>query len=351
MRKLLSVFLVSCIVALCVVPAFAVGADPLNPDEVITVLENPVTDDPAGSDAVVGDPVTVATEDPETVAETTTEDPVEGEETVVEDPLAVSENGDVPTVNISDESIMAIAEAVATSASQWVSVKRMASDGTTIYVPLSDETYPYIFAWIVGNDLRIYMSSEPLVAKYNSYYGTYQLDGQKYFVYDNTGNYGLGKSYGYPGASYTGTSPYGSGIYEMPYYSNYDIYTSSGDMVWEKSPVVVNVSFDTGFDDLTFETQVSDNLILPSPTKSGWAFLGWYLDPEYTIPYTSDYVFVTDTTLYAKWEEVPPMVSASQNVFDSLTVFLQSEPIFYIVSLLGLVLVIACIKTLIVSRI
>lgn len=43
---------------------------------------------------------------------------------------------------------------------------------------------------------------------------------------------------------------------------------------------------------------------LPTPTKQGSTFLGWYLDPEFNAPVALPMTIVEDITLYAKWHEV-----------------------------------------------
>ena len=40
---------------------------------------------------------------------------------------------------------------------------------------------------------------------------------------------------------------------------------------------------------------------LPTPTRSGYVFKGWYLDAEYNNKVNEDYVPTANTTLYAKW--------------------------------------------------
>ena len=44
---------------------------------------------------------------------------------------------------------------------------------------------------------------------------------------------------------------------------------------------------------------------LPTPSKVGFRFAGWYFDTQYTKPYETDYLYtkMCDVTLYAKWEE------------------------------------------------
>ena len=44
---------------------------------------------------------------------------------------------------------------------------------------------------------------------------------------------------------------------------------------------------------------------LPTPSKVGFRFAGWYFDTQYTKPYETDYLYtkMCDVTLYAKWEK------------------------------------------------
>lgn len=44
---------------------------------------------------------------------------------------------------------------------------------------------------------------------------------------------------------------------------------------------------------------------LPTPSKVGFRFAGWYFDTQYTKPYEIDYLYtkMCDVTLYAKWEK------------------------------------------------
>ena len=42
---------------------------------------------------------------------------------------------------------------------------------------------------------------------------------------------------------------------------------------------------------------------LPTPTRVGYIFEGWYLDQNFTVPYSDQilYLYMTDVMLYAKW--------------------------------------------------
>ena len=43
-------------------------------------------------------------------------------------------------------------------------------------------------------------------------------------------------------------------------------------------------------------------ITLPTPTKEGFAFTGWYLDAEYTEPANLQNPILANTALYASWE-------------------------------------------------
>lgn len=45
--------------------------------------------------------------------------------------------------------------------------------------------------------------------------------------------------------------------------------------------------------------------ILPTPTRVGYVFSGWYFDSSYTMPYSDGilYLYMRDVVLYAKWEQ------------------------------------------------
>lgn len=52
---------------------------------------------------------------------------------------------------------------------------------------------------------------------------------------------------------------------------------------------------------ITVESQTP--LELPDdPTREGYVFDGWYLDPSYDIPWNEEYTLEDDITLYAGWK-------------------------------------------------
>ena len=46
-----------------------------------------------------------------------------------------------------------------------------------------------------------------------------------------------------------------------------------------------------------------DTVNLPTPSRDGYTFLGWYRDQEYTRPFTATEPITSDTVLYAKWQD------------------------------------------------
>lgn len=139
-------------------------------------------------------------------------------------------------------------------------------------------------------------------------------------------------------------------------WSNFDVYDGdnnlihSADFVRSVEPSVFNVSFVTGIDGYTLPSQSSNNLTLPVPSYEGYVFHGWFLDADFSTPYTSDYVFTADTTLYAKFEPLPEMAFFHEVIFDAFDVLFSCEPILYILALMFTVIIIGVIRKLVVSR-
>ena len=73
-----------------------------------------------------------------------------------------------------------------------------------------------------------------------------------------------------------------------------------------------NEEFKISFSDTNLTSSLEDIIYtannipkLPTPTKVGYRFAGWYFDSNYINPYNSDYLYtkMCDLTLYAKWEK------------------------------------------------
>lgn len=73
---------------------------------------------------------------------------------------------------------------------------------------------------------------------------------------------------------------------------------------WEALPPSYSITFEENggstVTDLTEQTALPSPL--PTPTKSGYTFLGWYYDSSFTQKATAGDELTADVTLYAKWE-------------------------------------------------
>jgi len=90
---------------------------------------------------------------------------------------------------------------------------------------------------------------------------------------------------------------YGSQLHE--YYDNIKL----------EEYVKTNVSFNynDGSEVETMSDFAGEALTLPTPTKAGYAFVGWYTDNEtFANEFTADTFPAADVTLYAKWDKVDP---------------------------------------------
>lgn len=252
---------------------------------------------------------------------------------------------EVPTVNLSEDSINAIAQAV--GGSQYTATVTNKS-GVTYDVPSICESYwdsnPYVVRVVTtGQPYPVwFMSSEPFAMR----------RGDEYIGQGFVFHY-VGTAWKVFERDFTESMVYGT-----PSWSNFDLYdTETERLVYssdvtaeEEPPPVYTISFDTGFEDLNIESQLSNSFDPPSPVRDGSVFVGWYLDDELTTAYNSSFVFSEDTTLYAKWTDEPPMMFFADTIFDSLTVILSCESILYLVSLMALCVVVGIVKSFVKSR-
>ncbi|MBP3562691.1 MAG: InlB B-repeat-containing protein [Treponema sp.] len=84
------------------------------------------------------------------------------------------------------------------------------------------------------------------------------------------------------------------------------------------------------FDSTTVPTSYNayTSFELPTPTREGYEFVGWYTDENYATPASNDgtYKISTDTTLYAKWVEAVSGITHANNTlyissYEGLKVF------------------------------
>lgn len=228
---------------------------------------------------------------------------------------------DGATVNVSDQSVQAIADAVVESSGQSFQYKYQYvieyTDGRYIILDTN------VSSLVEDNVLLICgatssWSSIRLIVNPSDYYLQSSL--QKITVYCNANSRTLTFTRGFDHVISFGTlselgetakSSYSTYItgdtgilwcnehIQLPNPSTYETV-----LVYE-SPylpsVVHDVSFSTGFDDYEITGQTSDNFVLPDAQYDGYHFDGWYLDADYTLPYAAGYKFTSDTMLYAKW--------------------------------------------------
>lgn len=275
----------------------------------------------------------------------------------IDDSELNSEGSENLVVDISDESIQAIAEAVNASSYQYnYQYSIPLSTGNSIVIDtnienLLDDYHVIInnyggscYFWVHPDDIKFHTSLNTWLP-YKNVFGVFIGSASKLvngFVY----SFESYESLSYPNVS-VGSSP-------IILFSNRHILKNDGSVLFESTfvpPIEYTITFDTGFDDVVIDSQVHTAFVLPpDPVKTGYIFTGWYLDSEFTTIYTSDYVFTADTTLYASWTEQPPMGSLHLAIFDSLTILFESEPFTYIMALFALVVIIGCFRVIVIPR-
>lgn len=197
---------------------------------------------------------------------------------------------DGATVNVSDESVQSIAQAVSENTDMTLTTK----DGISYIVPSSVAEvwgdYQYIIVILDSSTPKYFLTNdEPLFYQLSNSPGIKILGSGVYCVNNIDLN-----------VNNNVRTFYSSDII----WSNYTLRDNKGEVVYlsdVSDPVYYDISFDTGFDDLTYESTSSKDFVAPVLSYDGYKFDGWYLDEGFTKPYTSDYVFISNTTLYAKW--------------------------------------------------
>lgn len=111
--------------------------------------------------------------------------------------------------------------------------------------------------------------------------------------------------------------------------------TSYGDYTLDKLAQLYTITYKLNegtFDSTTSAVPTSYNAYtsfeLPTPTREGYEFVGWYTDETYDTPASNDgtYKISTDTTLYAKWVEAVSGITHANNTlyissYEGLKVF------------------------------
>lgn len=337
MKKILCVFAAS--VALCAASVPSVWAMPV--------------DD-------TGDVVTPSVEALEPV------DEVVDADTVID--VTDPSTGDRMTVDISEESIDAIAKAVNGASDYQYAVQYSFTDdrGVTRVIDTNETDLFndfYIFGLIYSDTIStcsLFFSDVPVVFDYpsdypNKVYVSTPIKRFAFHVNDSTISFDSFSSL----ATYN-WSRYGE--YDLAHmqkyiqWSNFHLYDVNDVLVYESSfippppPVVYTLTFVTGIDGYTIDPVIGETPVPSVPSYEGYVFHGWFLDADFSTPYTSDYVFTADTTLYAKFEPLPEMAFFHGVIFDAFDVLFSCEPILYILALMFTVIIIGVIRKLVVTR-
>lgn len=269
------------------------------------------------------------------------------------EPIESVETTEKPIVDISDESVEAIADAVkATQTSPLVVTNK---NGVSFNVPdrvanyWTDEFSLLYVTTGTGYERKEYwFVTNSEIVHIQDYNDSLRLNvGLPYFAITYGHN---GTLLGSGGEALDNYNEYNLTDFTIQY-SEFDVYFY--DSVYYESDVVTPyvVSFETGFPDLKVQDQLSTNLVLPSLNYDGYIFCGWYVDSEHSIRFPDVTEITSDITLYAKWREESPMSFFTDTLFESMTTFFESPPILYLVSLMGLALVIGIFKIFICSRV
>lgn len=263
-------------------------------------------------------------------------------------------------VTLSDESVEALADAIVTKQAEAAAASEAYTYAYQYYIDLSDgsvvildtnienlldnyhivfNVYGSVFFWIYDGDIG-FNSSLSVFTPYLSVKGERlgslsSIDG-KVFSFE---------SY----ESLSSLNQTVSADSQFVYFSNRHIYYSNGSLFYESTyapPIEYTVFFVTGFDDILLESQTWTEDFDPGTLSyDGYTFDGWYMDADFTTPYSSDYVPEADFTLYAKWIENGPMDLFHNSLFDALDALFACEPIRYIFALIFLVIIVGLFRS------
>lgn len=297
MRKLFSFLMIFSLIFSLSLPVFAEDSEPSEPS------------------ASVSEP-----------SESGSEGDTEGGDTSIEpEPSEPSESGsgssgvgttvinmDGATVNVSDESVNAIANAVVEASEPDYLYDYQyflnLDDGRTLIVDtnVSELTSRHLVVFASSTEYKIVYSSvgSDLTITYGSSWkinssSTYYTNGSVKISINDVIN-GLPYSFKDMTAC-DGEIATSSYSFNKIIYSNRNVYNKSGQLIYESSETYRTISFDTGFDDLVIEPVLSLDFVAPEIEYEGYRFDGWYLDKDFSLPYVVGYKFTSDTTLYAKW--------------------------------------------------
>ena len=82
----------------------------------------------------------------------------------------------------------------------------------------------------------------------------------------------------------------------------------------KKEEITIEFDSDGGSNFEKINIKKDEHITLPTPTKEGYNFIGWYLDSKLV---NNETTYTSDTKLIAKWEKIPENVKTFTIVFDS----------------------------------
>lgn len=183
------------------------------------------------------------------------------------------------------------------------------------------------------------------------------VDTNQQLAINNSSNDFDSVKYSYPDATGTTSSPFSAGYYilkiqlqqegdattpAVEYINTYSCLirvapglTSKGVYTLDELAQLYTITYNLNegtFDSTTSAVPTSYNAYtsfeLPTPTRKGYEFVGWYTDETYDTPASNDgtYKISTDTTLYAKWVEAVSGITHANNTlyissYEGLKVF------------------------------
>lgn len=215
---------------------------------------------------------------------------------------------DGATVNVSDESISAIADAVVASNPFLYDYQYYIEGNSWNFVidtntpDLLDDyhvfiTHPYSY------DMNIVLGDVEFLEY--AYGGDTPRHTYKGDIYKDSFSYNSSLGAMFLSFESVGilSDNYGSGdLADLNYTSKNIVASDTGNVIfYAVEPEFFTVSFDTGFDDLIVDSIKSTEFVLPVISRDGYRFDGWFFDSSFTSPYTDGFEFTKDTKLYAKW--------------------------------------------------
>lgn len=266
-------------------------------------------------------------------------------------------------VDISEESISAIADAVNTEVEYQYAYQYSIPIGDS-YITL-DTNIENLFDNYKVILLGLNTSTTNLIICDEANFSGSQTGNTKYMRFTGSVHRSLGSTYAnfisgkltsylsFDTVADFGSNIGGSYTFNTVHWSNFHVFDTGGNLIYKSPyPPPAVVTFNTGFEDLVVDSQLYDEgFVLPNLKYHGdYIFEGWFYDADFSSEYIVGTDIWFDTTLYAKWREAPEWDFVATDFFDSLIEFFTCEPIFYIFSLICFVIILACIRVIISSR-